>query len=180
MCVITERHHQLHGVTQKDVKFVSISLYDTELYPEPRYNVCVKFEPDSAYAQLHNKHGFVKLLFTPSNDIRFLRRKSEHPRWDGFSTYEIWREEEKKIDKNSMVFIGKGKFLNEKGCKLTPEPAYFTMLGVSAFGSPNNALSLFAKLKIFDFETEMDLTPAHDNDNFSHITYQTIYHDEEA
>ena len=176
MVAINHLNHALQGVKQSDVKFVSLCLYKAERYENLRYNLSVKFAPDSQYTYLHNGQGFLKLVFQPTTDIRMLRRHNHHPLWEGFTTIEEWRKAELQLDKLCFVSIGKGKFCNARGNKLTPQPAYYTLLGVSIL-QHNDTWYPYCKVMIGDFTIEFDLIEVSDNENFSHITYEEIYHD---
>ena len=54
MTIITQHNHALKDVTEKDISYIRLSHYSSELYEDPRLNLSIRFMPDSPY-----QHGVV-------------------------------------------------------------------------------------------------------------------------
>jgi len=175
MSIITQKNHQLKGVTQSDVKFVRMCVYDKSKFAN-RINLSVKFEATSPYSEFHDNDGFVKLQFAPTQNHYTLIRKSEHPEWSGLADMRDYVRMELECPDMSFVLCGKGRYVGKKGKNITPSPAYYTAMALSCLSIKKTACFL-AKIKIYDFEYELELTETPDDPYFNYIGQEEVYHE---
>jgi hypothetical protein len=175
MSVITKKNHQLKGVTQSDVKFVRMCVYDNSKFAN-RINLSVKFESNSPYSKFHDKDGFVKLQFAPTQNHYTLVRESHHPDWSGLPDMREYVRSELECPDMSFVLCGKGRYVGKKGKNITPEPAYYTTMALSAM-KIKNAECLLGKIKIYDFNYELELIETPDDAYFNYIGQEEVYHE---
>ncbi len=175
MSIITKKNHQLKGVTQSDVKFVRMCLYDPDKFAN-RINLSVKFEADSPYSRFHDQDGFVKLQFAPTSNHYTLVRDSQHPEWSGLTEMRDYVRQEMECPDMDLVIFGKGRYVGKKGKNITPSPAYYTAMAVSSLIIKNTAC-LLGKIKIYDFNYELELLATPDDPYFTYIGQEEVYHD---
>lgn len=185
--IITEHNHALKNIKQEDVKFIGACLYNAKIYDKFRLNISIKFESESEYVNLHDSTGFLKLCCKPTERIYSLNRHSEHPPWQGLDDIYQWAKAERRgenVDDPEFrpeLAVGKCHYVGKRGSKVSSNPAYYTALALSFDYKqlPNGKIDadyLYMKLRVADFETEMELLPTPKDKHFSHIGREEQWH----
>lgn len=182
MPISTERNHALKNISDKDISYLRLSHYTSELYEDPRLNLSIRFMPDSPYQELTNCKGYLNLRFDPTQNFRVMTNSKKAPDWIGYPEIRAWANSEKDQPDMICVRVGKGKFVGRPGSNKTPEEAYYTALGVSyqAWGK-NKELCPWAVIRIGNFETELEMKPTERGSEtakkFSFIGEENLYYD---
>ena len=190
MSKITEYNHALEKLTQADVKYIKVSLYDVKKYDTTRLNVSLKFEPESeeTYGHLYNSKckNFLHLTTKLSSNVHSLTRASQHPPWRGLEEMRNWAQSEKAgkhvgdPEFSPTVYVGKLGHVGKFGRRKTPEPAYYTAVALSILPDDGG----FAKddyyhcyVRVGEFRYQLELQHQTNDDHFSYVGQEECYHE---
>lgn len=189
MTKITDFNHALEHVTQSDVKFIRVSLYDVEKYDDIRLNVSLMFEPEAEeqFGHLYNSKckNFLNLT-TKLGPIWSLTRQSKHPAWRGLEEMYNWAQSEKAGkhvgDENfkPKVSVGKLGHVGKFGKRRTPEPAYYTAVALSILPDLDGTAKddyYYCNVRIGEFRYDIELKHQTKDQHFSYIGQEECYHD---